>query len=264
MFNFDEVNGTYSLDTESTFFEYKLEALKAIQLGLSACYLYINKSNLNEKPSDLSVMMDKLKHLSKLAVELPKVIATQSHNHVVSKPKIALLKHLDLLDETYEHNLAVTEQRLPKCKLQRILELHNNTIQDFKMPANTTLHEEKFAPVAMQNLPIIIDCLYMYTLSVQDKVEPLVGRGLIAYHQLDFDITEHELMLDIYRQKFDLMAQNLQQAVSTIEAVIRLINYINGNNLTEQDTSKMLSDVSFCVMQVEMSNTAMFASLLLI
>lgn len=264
MFSFNEALNAYSLDTTSSFFEYKLEALKAIQFGLSACHLYINKCNLNEKPSDLTEMMDKLKQLSKLSAELPKVIATQSHNHIVKKPQISILEHLEYLDDMHEQNLAITEQRRAKCKLQRVLELHNNTIQDFKIPAHTTLNEAKFAPVALQNLPTIIDCLYMYAQSVQDKVQPLVGRGLIAYHQLDFDITEEELMLDIYRQKFDFVARNLQQTVATIEAVIRLTNYVTSNKITDQDTSKMLSDVSFCFVQAEMSNTAGFASLLMI
>jgi hypothetical protein len=264
MFTFDEVNNSYSLDTTSAFFEYKLEALKAIQFGLSACHLYINKCNLNEKPSDLTEIMDKLKQLSKLSAELPKVIATQSHDHIVKKPQIAILNHFDHLDEMYEQNTALNENRRPKCKLERVLELHNNTIQDFKIPAHTTLNEAKFAPVAMQNLPTIIDCLYMYAQSVQDKIHPLVGRGLIAYTQLDFEITEEELMLDIYRQKFDFIARNLQQTVATIEAVIRLTNYVTRDQISDQDTNKMLSDVSFCFVQAEMSNTAGFASLLMI
>lgn len=264
MFNFNEAENAYSLDTTSTFFEYKLEALKAIQFGLSACHLYINKCNLNEKPSDLTEMMDKLKQLTKLSSELPKVIATQSHNHIVKKPQISLIEHFDYLDEMYEQNLATTEQRNAKCKLERTLELHNNTIQDFKIPAHTTLNEAKFAPVAMQNLSIILDCLYMYAQSVQDKIQPLVGRGLIAYHQLDFDITEEELMLDIYRQKFDFVARNLQQTVATIEAVMRLTNYLTNEKPTEQETRKILSDTSFCFVQAEMSNTAGFASLLMI
>ena len=80
----------------------------------------------------------------------------------------------------------------------------------------------------------------------------------------NFEISEEELMLDIYRQKFDFIARNLNQVVSTIEAVIHLTNYVNQENITEQDTSKMLANVSYCFVQAEMSDTANFASLLMI
>ncbi|WP_180099831.1 hypothetical protein [Acinetobacter sp. YH12153] len=264
MFNFDAQENTYSLDATTPFFEYKVEALKAIQFGLSACHLYVLKCNLNEKSSDLTVMFDKLKQLSKLTAELPKIIATESHAHFVKKPSIAILSHFEQLDDIQEQFKADSEKRAVRSSVERVLEMHNNAIQDFKIPAHTTLNTSKFAPVAMQNLSTILDCLYMYAMAVQDKVTPLVGRGLIAYTQLDFEISEEELMLDIYRQKFDFIARNLNQVVSTIEAVIRLTNYVNQENITEQDTSKMLADVSYCFVQAEMSDSANFASLLMI
>lgn len=264
MFNFDAQENTYSLDSATPFFEYKVEALKAIQYGLSACHLYVLKCNLNEKSSDLTVMMDNLKQLSKLTSELPKVIATESHAQFVKKPTIAILGHFEKLDDIQEQFKADNENRTPKTPVERVLEMHNNAIQDFRIPAHTTLHTAKFAPVAMQNLSVILDCQYMYAMAVQDKVAPLVGRGLIAYTQLDFEISEEELMLDIYRQKFDFISRNLNQITATIEAVIRLTNYVNQDQLTDKDTSKMLADVSYCFTQAEMSDTANFASLLMI
>lgn len=264
MYSFDDQNGVYSLDAKHNFFVYKLEALKAVQYGLSACHLFVLKCNLNEHESDLTVAMDKLTVIAKTLSELPKIIATGSHECVIASPSFAILDHFKKLDKIKESYKAQSENRALKDNFEICLELHNNLIQDFSIPAHTTLNAAKFPPIALENLPKFLDCFLMYTLNMQDMISPLVGRGYIAYNRLNIDISDEEQELNFYRQKFDFVASNLGQLENTINSVMQLVDFIRNEEITDQDISKMIKHATECKKQAEISNSANFASLLMI